>query len=189
MTKVYTKTGDRGTTSLIGGERVSKCDVRVEAYGTVDELTAFLALLADNMRETGGEAMQHYIHSIEKINSTLMSVEAHLAAGDESRKELPQITEGAIEYLETEIDTMQSELPPITNFTIPGGCRLNSLSHVCRTVCRRAERCAILVSESHPMGERVITYLNRLSDYLYLLGRRLSQLSHSEEILWTPQVD
>ncbi|MFI3258927.1 MAG: cob(I)yrinic acid a,c-diamide adenosyltransferase [Rikenellaceae bacterium] len=182
---VYTKTGDKGTTALVSGERVSKYDPRVEAYGTVDELSAFLALLADKMRDR--EALRNYTASIDYINCILMSVESHLAAGDDNVYPLPRISDKAIEGLEAEIDNMQAELPVIRQFTIPGGCKLNSLSHVCRTICRRAERRAIVVAEAHPLHPNVVIYLNRLSDYLYLLGRTLTRHCGAEEILWTPE--
>ncbi|MFI3305447.1 MAG: cob(I)yrinic acid a,c-diamide adenosyltransferase [Rikenellaceae bacterium] len=183
--KVYTKTGDKGTTALVSGERVAKYDERVEAYGTVDELTAFLALLADKMR--GVEALRNYTSSIDYINSVLMSVEAHLAAGDNCKYPLPEVSDKSIGALEAEIDRMQAELPALTNFTIPGGCKLNSLSHICRTVCRRAERRAIVVAESHPLDANVLIFLNRLSDYLYLLGRTLTRHCGVEEMLWVPE--
>ncbi len=181
--KVYTKTGDRGTTSLISGERVSKYDDRVEAYGTVDELTAFIALLADKMRAE--QSLTPYIELTNSINTTLMNIEAHLAAGDDNTYPLPEVTTRSIEELEREIDTMQSALPTITEFTLPGGCKLNSLSHVCRTVCRRAERRALRVSESHPLDENVLIYLNRLSDYFYLLGRTLIAHCGRKELFWS----
>ncbi|MFR9541942.1 MAG: cob(I)yrinic acid a,c-diamide adenosyltransferase [Rikenellaceae bacterium] len=183
--RVYTKTGDKGTTALVSGERVAKSDPRVEAYGTVDELSAFLALLADKMRDE--EALRCYVASIDYINSVLMSIEAHLAAGDKNEYPLPKITEKSIKGLELEIDKMQSELPTIMKFTIPGGCKLNSLSHVCRTICRRAERRAIVVAQSHPLDEAVLIFLNRLSDYLYLLGRTLTAYCKVEEMLWIPE--
>ncbi len=183
MTKVYTKSGDAGTTSLIGGERVSKSDLRVEAYGTVDELTAFVALLADKMRDRGVE-FDYYSQSLDRVNSLLMTLEAHLAASQEYQSQLPPIEEGSISWLEEEIDRMQGELPSITLFTIPGGCKLNSLSHICRTICRRAERRVVALAQSVDLNPNVMTYLNRLSDYLYLLGRTLTMLSGAEEMVW-----
>ncbi len=184
--KVYTKTGDKGKTALVSGERVVKYDERVEAYGTVDELTAFLALLADEMRDV--EVLRNYTASIDYVNSILMSVEAHLAAGDNCKYPLPEVSDKSIGALESEIDKMQEALPPLTNFTIPGGCKLNSMSHVCRTICRRAERRAIVVSESHPLDANVLIFLNRLSDYLYLLGRTLTAHCGVEEMLWKPEM-
>lgn len=183
--KVYTKTGDAGSTALISGERVSKCDPRVEAYGTVDELSAFMALLADKMR--GDAKLDSYRESIERINSTLMTIEAHLAAGEGNSYPLPKITSASVAELESGIDKMQSSLPDITKFTIPGGCKLNSLSHICRTVCRRAERRAIEVAEHYTLEPNVVIYLNRLSDYLYLLGRAMTLYCGVNELLWVPE--
>lgn len=185
--RVYTKTGDRGTTSLIGGERVSKYDMRVEAYGAVDELTAFVALLGDKMRREFGEGCER-ADELCRINSMLMNVEAHLAAGSNLEYPLPEVSDTSIEALERSIDEMQERLPQITKFTIPGGCVLNSLCHVSRCVCRRAERRAIEVGESYTIEPNVVAYLNRLSDYLYLLGRTMSVECGVEEVLWRAEV-
>lgn len=182
--KVYTKSGDSGSTALIGGERVEKSDIRVEAYGTVDELTAFIGLLGDKMRLD--TTLKGESEELSVINSTLMNIEAHLAAGENNQYPLPKINLSEIELLERRIDQMQSELPTLDKFTIPGGCELNSLSHVCRTICRRGERRAIEVAAAYPLEPNVLRYLNRLSDYFYLLGRMLSAHSKVEELLWVP---
>lgn len=134
--KVYTKTGDKGTTALIGGERVFKTDVRVEAYGSVDELIAFAALLKDNLSDD--PALGPYVADLNRIESRLMTVAALLAVGQGGDGKVPALGEEAVGYLEERIDTMQAAVPQITNFTIPGGNRAVSLCHVCRTVCRRA---------------------------------------------------
>ncbi|MFI3278605.1 MAG: cob(I)yrinic acid a,c-diamide adenosyltransferase [Rikenellaceae bacterium] len=182
--KVYTKGGDKGTTSLIGGARVSKSDVRVEAYGTVDELSAFIALWGDSM---GGDAsLEEFIHDSRRINSILMSVGAQLAADPATLKKLPRITPEMIASIEARIDELQSRLEPLTNFTIPGGNNTVSLSHVCRTVCRRAERCSIAAQALHPVPDEALIYLNRLSDYFYVAGRAISKTLNVEEILWIP---
>lgn len=183
--KVYTKGGDSGTTALINGDRVKKYDDRVEAYGTVDELSAFLALLGDKMRPDS--TLTTYVSDIDRINSMLMNLEAHLAAGDPIKYPLPEVSSTSIEYLELRIDKMQSALPTIMKFTIPGGCKLSSLSHVCRTICRRAERRTAVVMESYTIEPNVAKYLNRLSDYLYLLSRTLTAHCQVEEILWIPE--
>ncbi len=184
--KVYTKTGDKGTTALIGGERVSKYDIRVEAYGTVDELSAFLALLGDKMCEE--PSLAKYVDEIHCINSMLMTVESHLAMGMESQYPLPEVSDSSIKMLEHSIDLMQGKLPQIMKFTIPGGSVLNSLCHVCRTVCRRAERRSVEVAEQYDVAPNVVMYLNRLSDYLYLLSRTMSMECDVEEVLWVPEV-
>ena len=182
--KVYTKTGDKGTTSLIGGERVAKCDCRVEAYGTVDELTAFTALLADKLQSD--EAYTAEVSFLRRIESQLMTVAALLAVGEGGEDKVGKLQSATIEEMEQAIDSMQEALPQITRFTIPGGDERVSLSHVCRTICRRAERQALRAQESCKVEEQVIMYLNRLSDYFYLLGRTITHRSQVEEILWIP---
>ena len=183
--KVYTKTGDRGTTSLIGGERVSKTDERVEAYGTVDELTAFVALLSDRLREASS-APAGIVEELNRIQSRLMTVEALLASDPAGCKQVPPLPEDAVSWLETRIDAMQAEVPPIDKFTIPGGHTAVSLCHVCRTVCRRAERAALRADEKYGTDAIVLMWLNRLSDYFYLLGRTLTEHYGVEETLWIP---
>lgn len=182
--KIYTKTGDAGTTSLIGGERVKKYDLRVEAYGTVDELTAYIALLADMVIED--ERTEIIAEELHRIESELMSVAALLAVGKGGEDKVAPIAKERIERLEKSIDRMQEELPEITKFTIPGGHRMVSLSHVCRTVCRRAERAALRAGEYNTVDSSATIYLNRLSDYLYTLGRTLTERLKVEEHLWIP---
>ena len=182
--KLYTKGGDHGRTSLIGGERVAKTDERVEAYGSVDELTAFAALLGDHIAET--EAPAELTADIHRINSVLMSVEALLAVGEGGRDKVQPISAEQIEWLEGRIDALQAQTKPITNFTIPGGNKVVSLCHVCRTVCRRAERAAIRAAQTHEVDESALVFLNRLSDYFYALGRALTDIYKVEEILWRP---
>lgn len=182
--KVYTKTGDHGTTSLVGGERVSKTDLRVEAYGTVDELTAFTALLTDFIRSEAG--VEEYVQDLHQIESKLMTVAAVLAVGEGGADKVKGIEPSAIEFLEHRIDAMQAIVPQITKFTIPGGNKTVSMCHVCRTVCRRAERAALRASEIQPVAAETLAYLNRLSDYFYLLGRALTEHLHVEEVLWIP---
>ena len=182
--KVYTKTGDKGTTSLIGGERVAKCDCRVEAYGTVDELTAFTALLADKLQSD--EAYTAEVAFLRRIESQLMTVAALLAVGEGGEDKVGKLQSATIEEMEQAIDSMQEALPQITKFTIPGGDERLSLAHVCRTICRRAERQALRAAENCNIEEQVIVYLNRLSDYFYLLGRSITHRSNVKEILWIP---
>ena len=184
MTKVYTKTGDKGTTSLVGGERVSKIDERVEAYGTVDELGSFTAYLSDHLRSD--EGLAEYLGDLDRVASQLMSVAALLAVGHGGEGKLPDISPEAIGYLEERIDAMQSRVRPITKFTIPGGHPTVSLCHVCRTVCRRAERAALRAAAQHKVDADVLIYLNRLSDYFYVLGRTVTAAVGAEEILWIP---
>ena len=182
--KVYTKQGDKGFTSLIGGERVKKCDMRVEAYGTVDELTAFTALLADKLAEDNRFTAS--VDELRHIESHLMTVAALLAIGEGGEDKVAHLNNNTASYLEEAIDKMQAQLPAITKFTIPGGDERISLCHVCRTVCRRAERAALRVQEQSRGDTEVLVYLNRLSDEFYLLGRTVTHNTHTEEILWIP---
>lgn len=181
--KVYTKGGDKGRTSLIGGERVVKYDLRVEAYGTVDELTAFTALLADKLM---GEEFATEVEQLRRIESQLMTVAALLATGEGGKDKVASIKPEAVEELEHQIDAMQEALPAITKFTIPGGDERASLCHVCRTVCRRAERASLRAAAEFELDSSAMIYLNRLSDYFYLLGRTVVERAKVEEILWIP---
>lgn len=183
--KIYTKKGDKGTTSLVGGERVDKDDLRVDAYGTVDELTAVIAYLRDSMgpRES---VFEDFRDDLRRILNTLMGVEASLASTKAVWCESFRVPESEVEYLEGRIDLLHDTLKPIERFTLPGGHPLVSLSHVCRTVCRRAERCAVRSSKQFEVDPNALTYLNRLSDYLYELGRKLAQELGAAEEYWEP---
>ncbi len=182
--KIYTKTGDKGTTSLIGGERVSKFDDRVEAYGSVDELMAFTALLSDRLR--GESSLSEYVGDLDRINSRLMSVSALLAVGEGGEGKVAPLREDAAGELERRIDAMQALVRPIAKFTIPGGSAAVSMCHVCRTVCRRAERAALRADARYGVDAAALVFLNRLSDYFYLLGRVLTEHYGVEETLWIP---
>lgn len=182
--KLYTKGGDKGRTSLIGGERVPKTDVRVEAYGTADELQAYIAYLADKM--TKEATLAPFVEDCRRISSQLMTVCSLLALGCGCDYELPKITEEDIAWLESRIDALQAELKPVEYFTIPGGCELSSLCHICRTVCRRAERRAIEASVNYTVDKALLILLNRLSDYLYALCRTITERLGAEEVLWRP---
>ena len=171
-------------TSLIGGERVFKCDERVEAYGSVDELSAFVALLADRLRPDA--ALASHVEELNRILSRLMTVEALLASDPAGRKQVPPLPEDAVSWLETRIDAMQAEVPPIDKFTIPGGHTAVSLCHVCRTVCRRAERAALRADAQYGVDPSTLVWLNRLSDYFYVLGRLLTSFYGVQETLWIP---
>ena len=182
--KVYTKTGDKGMTSLIGDERVFKTDERVEAYGSVDELAAFTALLADNMRADA--ALTVDVDDLNRVLSRLMSVEALLAVGESGSDKVAPLAPETISWLEERIDALQESLKPIDKFTIPGGNAVVSMCHVCRTVCRRAERAALRADAKYGVDPTVLVWLNRLSDYFYLLGRSLTARYAVEEVLWIP---
>lgn len=182
--KVYTKSGDKGMTSLIGGERVFKTDERVEAYGSVDELAAFTALLGDYLRAE--PALFATVDDLNRILSRLMTVEALLATGESGKEKVTPLPLDVVTWLEGRIDAMQAELTPIDKFTVPGGNRAVSLCHVCRTVCRRAERAALRAEGKYGADSTALMFLNRLSDYFYVLGRTLTAYFKVEEVLWIP---
>jgi cob(I)alamin adenosyltransferase len=179
--KVYTKTGDEGTTSLIGGERVSKCDPRVEAYGTVDELSAHLALLEDLMR--ADERLAGLADMFSDIQCDLMTVEAMLAVGRGGEGKVAPLPDSAIARLERQIDKMSEGLPPVEGFVLPGGHQVVSLCHLCRTVCRRAERRVYAITQ-HSVPPQAGRYLNRLSDWLYTAGRKAVVIMSVKERFW-----
>jgi cob(I)alamin adenosyltransferase len=181
--KVYTKTGDGGTPMLIGGERVSKADTRVEAYGTVDELAAHLAMLSDMMRSES--RFTEMVAAVDDIQRDLMVVEALLATGAKGEGKVAPLPESAVERMERQIDEMSEGLPPLKGFVIPGGHPIVSQSHICRTVCRRAERATVRLSEEHPLPSGPARYLNRLSDWLYVAGRKVVVILEIKEIYWT----
>lgn len=181
---LYTKTGDHGTTQLGTSERVPKYDLRVEAYGTADELGAHVALLCDMI--AARKPSSPHIARLREVLSVLMSVQGLLAGGRTGYSPEEDLPAGCIRTLEEQIDAMSSALPPLRNFTIPGGDVTVSQCHVCRTVCRRAERRAVQAAAQFPMPHMALTYLNRLSDWFYILGRTLSGEMGAEEILWHP---
>ncbi len=178
--KIYTKTGDNGNTSLIGGKRVCKnCD-RLNAYGTVDELNSFLGLLRAKIGNPDIKAM------ILDIQNTLFAVGAHLAT-DKKQTELGEyakIKNQKITFLEDKIDLIQNSLPPLTNFIIYGEDELSAICHCCRAIARRAEREIITVNQDNDIDEEVIIYMNRLSDFLFVLARFLAKSMESEEFFW-----
>ncbi|MBQ8470808.1 MAG: cob(I)yrinic acid a,c-diamide adenosyltransferase [Alistipes sp.] len=182
--KIYTKQGDGGMTSLIGGERIFKTDLRVEAYGTVDELSAFTAILADLLRKD--TQAQVWVNELNRILSQMMTIEALLAVGEGAAEKVQPLAPEAIAWLEERIDTMQAAVKPLTKFTIPGGHPAVSACHICRTVCRRAERAALRADHEYGIDPSVKAWLNRLSDYFYLLGRVLTEHYHIDEVLWIP---
>jgi len=183
MTKIYTKTGDSGTTSLAGGERVSKLDVRVEAYGTVDELGAHVAMLTDLAKEAG---MKEAAADLVTIAKDLMKIEALLATSDLADGTTAEFDSQNTAWLEELIDNYTERLPEVRSFIIPGGAPVISECHICRTVCRRAERRALESAQSHPVPQNALNYLNRLSDYFYTLARRAAQKLKIKENLWIP---
>lgn len=180
--KVYTKSGDKGTTSLLGGTRVAKTHLRLEAYGTIDELNAFLGLVRDAAVNKGRST------ELKAIQDRLFAVGSHLAAeASRNHKHVVDIRESDVEFLEQAIDRMETELPALRNFILPGGHTDVSHTHVARTVCRRAERMAVALHEQEPIEAIILTYLNRLSDYLFVLSRKMTQELGAEEQIWRPR--
>ena len=166
---IYTKTGDGGTTSLVGGSRVSKDDARVEAYGTVDELNSHIGLLAEMMRQMEGG----YYDELKAVQHNLFTLQTLLATEDsEIYSKLPQLAEEEVEMLERQIDILTDMLPKLQNFVIAGGNMIGAQCHVCRTVCRRAERRVVTLARQAHVDDVLMRYLNRLSDYLFVLARR-----------------
>ncbi len=181
--KIYTKTGDKGNTSLIGGTRVAKSDLRIDAYGTVDELNSYIGLVRDQEVNTGRMGI------LKEIQDRLFTIGALLATDpDKSKMKTPDLHEEDITLLEQEIDTMTAEVPPLRAFILPGGHQSVSFCHVARCVCRRAERLAIGLQQVSQVDDLVIKYLNRLSDYLFALCRKMTQELGAEEVEWKPRV-
>ena len=179
--KIYTRTGDKGTTALVGGARVSKAHCRLEAYGTLDELTAHLGFLHD-MLTTLNQTQEQ----LKEIVSRVMDCAAIMASTDLALAKLPEISSLHIEQLEIWSDEYTDPLPKIFKFTLPLGDQMMSYTHIVRTVCRRAERCIVACSEMDDIevSEDVMKYINRLSDYLYALSRHISHNNNVEEVLW-----
>ncbi|MEI8006884.1 MAG: cob(I)yrinic acid a,c-diamide adenosyltransferase [Bacteroidota bacterium] len=180
--KIYTKGGDKGETSLLGGTRVSKSHERVEAYGNLDELNSFIGLIRDQ------DINPHYRDVLGRIQEVLFISEALVARDpDKETRELPVFGDIDIHILEKEIDTMNDELPGLKNFILPGGHQTVSYCHIARTVCRRAERSLIRVDKTSPVDEIIIRFVNRLSDYLFVLARKTGKDTGSEERTWITQ--
>lgn len=187
--KIYTKTGDKGTTALFGGTRVPKHHIRIESYGTVDELNSYIGLIRDQeIAENHKQLLTHIQDRLFTLGAILATdpEKAILKSGKE-RLNIPKINDADIILLEDSIDKMNESLPPMTNFILPGGDQTVSFCHIARCVCRRAERHTSFLNENEPVEETVLMYLNRLSDFLFVLARKLSQELQIEEIKWLPQ--
>ncbi len=180
--KIYTKTGDKGETSLLGGRRVPKHHLKIEAYGSADELNAFVGLLRDQ------DIDPHYKEMLLEIQDRLFTAESLLARDQGAENfELPVLYEQDIVLLEKEIDSMNELLPPLGNFILPGGHPAVSYAHVCRCVCRRAERIIIRLAEDHPVDELIVRYFNRLSDYFFVLARKIAKDLDIPDYPWKPR--
>ena len=180
--KIYTKTGDDGTTSLLGGTRIPKNHIRIEAYGTLDELNSYIGLLRDldvNMSRT---------EFLKTIQETIFTIGSHLASEPGTTKfPLPEIPAGAVSELEKEIDLMEKDLPEMKNFVLPGGSQPISFTHIARCICRRAERQVISLSLNEEVDEKIKIFLNRLSDYLFILSRKITKETGTVETPWKPR--
>jgi cob(I)alamin adenosyltransferase len=181
--KIYTRKGDDGSTGLLGGTRVPKHHSRIEAYGNVDELNSYLGILRDLAANT------EHADFILAVQERLFTLGSHLALDPEhiGKMNLPELTDGDIEALETAMDDMDQRLPDMRNFILPGGHIAVSHCHVARCICRRAERSVVFLAEQSPVPEIGLKYLNRLSDYLFVLSRMLSQELGAEEKPWIPR--
>ncbi len=183
MARIYTKSGDTGKTSLIGGTRVPKYDDRIEAYGTVDELKAWVGLIRDKLEDTSVQKV------LIEIQDRLSTIEALLASDSaDTKNKLPTLAEEDIVFLENEIDRMNETLPPLKTFILPGGHEVVSVTHITRTVCRRAERMIAKLDASSPVDLLISKYANRLSDYFFVLSRKLAIDFKAGETPWKPRV-
>ena len=183
-TKIYTKTGDTGKTSLIGGKKVPKSHIRIQAYGTVDELNAFTGLLNDQLSDA------HIRGLLLEVQDRLFTIGSSLACDPDKEiaMRIPDLKESDILLLENEIDQMNANLPEMKSFILPGGHVSVSTAHICRTICRRAERLIVELDEKEHLGQPlIIKYLNRLSDYFFVLARYIGHLLGAEEIKWIPR--
>lgn len=187
--KIYTRTGDEGTTALFGGTRVKKYNLRIESYGTVDELNSYIGLIKDQ------EISQEIKNTLLIIQNELFTLGSMLATPPEKetlkngkeRLNIPKVDENSILFLETEIDKMDTELPQMTHFILPGGHQAVSFCHIARCVCRRAERLSVELNDQESLNTDILKYLNRLSDFLFVLARKLSKDLSVEEIKWIPE--
>jgi cob(I)alamin adenosyltransferase len=181
--KIYTKTGDEGLTSLIGGTRVPKYDLRIESYGTVDELNSYIGLIRDHDIEATDKDI------LKEIQDRLFTIGAALASDPEkSKMKIPDLHLSDITFLENQIDEMNLVLPELRHFILPGGSPVVSFCHVARCVCRRAERIIVHLKSESFVEEKVVVYLNRLSDYLFVLARKLCHDQNVPENQWLPRV-
>ena len=185
ITKVYTKTGDKGETHLAAGKTIPKTSPRIDAIGSIDELNAFLGFAAQPMNNNS--KLHGARKKIIRIQNTLFDLGASLAVLKEDRREnTPEITAGDIKTLENEIDSMNSQLQPLQSFILPGGGEIASRLHLARTICRRAERALVKLNQQEKLDENVIPFINRLSDWLFVISRLIPQQLGENELLWEP---
>ncbi len=177
--KIYTKTGDKGETALLGGTRVPKHHIRIEAYGTVDELNSWLGNIRDSVSAD-------FEKELYKIQNYLFTIGSHLATtpSKDVKMNLPDLKPEEIPFLESKIDEMEKTLPALTNFVLPGGDGAASKIHIARCVCRRAERISVALASEEKINETIVQYLNRLSDYLFVLSRFVLNKNNGTEVIW-----
>jgi cob(I)alamin adenosyltransferase len=181
--KIYTKTGDKGKTSLIGGTRLLKSDDRINAYGTIDELNSHIGLLRDQ------DVNNNKKDILKEIQDRLFTIGALLASDPEkSKMKVPDLLDNDVKFLEIKIDEMETELVPLKEFVLPGGHQSVSFCHIARCVCRRAERLIVSLQQKEFVPELVVVYLNRLSDYLFVLSRMMCKELKAEEVTWKPRI-
>ncbi len=181
-TKIYTKTGDKGQTSLFGGKRLAKSDLRIEAYGTVDELNASVGYLSELLDDSTIKEV------LFKVQNKLFNIGSKLAVDPSKNFEMPLVNESDIILLESEIDKMDNDMPPLKSFILPSGHPHGAYTHVVRTVCRRSERRVVALDLESEVDPMIIAYLNRLSDYLFTLSRYIVQVNGGSERIWDPDV-
>ena len=185
--KIYTKTGDRGQTSLVGGTRVSKTDVRLEAYGTLDELNSFVGAVRASLSDDGSDAaLRHLDQRLRRVQHALFNIGSHLACEDDKiRPLLPPLADSDVSALEVDMDQWETELPPLKNFILPGGTEPAARAHLARTVCRRAERAVQKMIEQNLVVEHEqMVFINRLSDWFFLLSRIFNQAAGVADVIW-----
>lgn len=189
LNRIYTKTGDGGQTRLVNGRLIPKDDLKIEAYGTVDELNSFVGMACVSARELAATspAMGRFAETLVRVQHELFNLGSILATDPaEIHPKQPRVTEADVAKLESEIDEMNADLEKLPSFVLPGGCRLNTELHVCRTVCRRAERIVIALSKKEDVAVDSIRYLNRLSDAFFVWSRWVCKQLGTEEVLWEP---
>jgi len=188
LTRIYTRTGDKGTTALVGGRRVAKESGRLEAYGTIDELNSILGVVRTYLpgqRERLGDDFGWYSEMLRRIQNELFDVGSELATPPDAEYDgMHKMGPGEVKKLEEEMDRMQKDLQPLSSFTLPGGGVLNAFLHQARTVCRRAERVCWALSREEPVGDELIVYVNRLSDHLFVQSRWVAKRLEEPEFLW-----
>lgn len=191
LNRIYTRTGDRGETSLVGGQRVGKDELRIDCYGTIDELNAFLGMACWSAEELSAREprMGDFARVLKRIQHELFNLGSIIATRPEDvHPKQPRVTDADVKQLETEIDSANNVLAPLRSFVLPGGSRVNTELHACRTVCRRAERLMVALARKEEVPSESIHYLNRLSDALFVWSRWVNHILDVPEVLWSPNV-